>query len=110
MEEDRMEERKIHFQLWLTRDEHRDLVGKAKKAGLPISAFLRQAVAGQEVLEAPPADIPALIREVRQVRSCLERLLKAAESGGMPEEASELRRALAENRALEKRILGAYGC
>ena len=109
MEEDRMEERKIHFQLWLTRDEHRDLVGKAKKAGLPISAFLRQAVAGQEVLEAPPADIPALIREVRQVRSCLERLLKAAESGGMPE-ASKLREALDENRALEKRILGAYGC
>lgn len=109
MEEDRMEERKIHFQLWLTRDEHRDLVGKAKKAGLPISAFLRQAVAGQEVLEAPPADIPALIREVRQVRSCLERLLKAAESGDMPE-ASGLREALDENRALEKRILGAYGC
>ena len=39
---------------------------KAKKAGLSIGGFVRRSVADKEIKEAPPADIPMLLRAMRQ--------------------------------------------
>ena len=58
--------------------------------------------------EAPPADVPVLIMEVRKVGSSLNQILKIAEAKRLLD-ASEIRIALAENRAVEKMISKAYG-
>ena len=50
-----------------TKDELSDLTKKARKARLTNAAFIRCAVCGAEVREAPPADVPLLIGEVRRV-------------------------------------------
>ena len=93
----------------MTEKEYRSLTSKAHRAGMTKAAFIRNAVENKEVAEAPSVDVPALIWEVRQVAGRLDRILKTVDSRGMPE-ASELRKALEENRAVEKMIIRAYGC
>ena len=53
-----MATRNCRFELRLTKDEFTDLTKKARKAGLTTAAFVRLAVAGKDILEAPPADVP----------------------------------------------------
>ena len=89
--------RNSRFEMRLTKSEFTDLTRKARKA-----------VAGTEVKEAPPADVPVLIMEVRKVGSSLNQILKIAEAKRLMD-ASEIRIALAENRAVEKMISKAYG-
>ena len=69
---------------------------------------MRMAIAGKEIREAPPADVPRLIREVRRVGTTLNQILKIANSRGMLE-VPDLRKALEDNRAVEKMIVSAYG-
>ena len=66
------------------------------------------AVAGQEVHEAPSVDVPILIREVRRVGSNIDQILKIANGKGLLE-VPDLRKALEENRTVEKMIANAYG-
>ncbi len=103
-----MATRKCRFEMRLTKDEYYDLTKKARKAGMTAASFVRMAVAGKDVMEAPTADVPLLIREVRRVGSDISHLLKIAGSRGFPE-ASDLQKALAENRTVEKMISEAYG-
>ena len=100
--------RNSRFEMRLTKSEFTDLTRKARKAGLSTAAFVRKAVAGTEVKEAPPVDVPVLIMEVRKVGSSLNQILKIAEARRLMD-ASEIRIALAENRAVEKMISKAYG-
>ena len=100
--------RNSRFEMRLTKSEFADLTRKARKAGLSTAAFVRKAVAGTEVKEAPPVDVPVLIMEVRKVGSSLNQILKIAEAKRLMD-ASEIRIALAENRAVEKMISKAYG-
>ena len=92
----------------LTEEEFRALHDQVGKTGMSLSAFVRASLAGQEIREAPGADVPVLIRELRRVGDGLYRLLQAAGPGGMPE-AGELRKALDENRRVEKLVLREYG-
>ena len=57
------------------------LTKKAKKAGLSAGAFVRMAIAGKEIMEAPPVDLPMLIREVRRVGSNINQLTMLAHMG-----------------------------
>lgn len=66
------------------------------------------AVAGQKVIEAPSADVPVLIREVRRVGYNIDQILKIANAGGLLQ-VPDLKKALDENRAVEKMIANAYG-
>ena len=92
----------------LTRDEHAALMKKARKAGLSTGAFVRMAVAGKEVREAPSVDVPLLIREVRRVGVNINQLLLLANMRGWPEK-EMLQKAFEETRAMEKMISNAYG-
>lgn len=103
-----MARRNCRFEVRLTKDEYYDLTKKARKAGLSTGAFVRMAVAGHVVREAPSADVPVLIREVRRVGSNIDQILKIANSRGFLE-IPDLKKALEENRAVEKMIAGAYG-
>ena len=103
-----MAPRNCRFELRLTKEEYSDLTRKARKAGLSTAAFIRMAIAGKEVMEAPPADVPLLICEVRRVGYNIDQILKVAYTKGFVD-MPELRKALADNRAVEKMISQAYG-
>ena len=103
-----MAKRNCRFEVRLTKDEYHDLTKKARKAGLTTGAFVRLAVAGKEVREAPSVDVPMLIREVRRVGYNIDQILKVANSKGFID-APQLRKALDDNRSVEKLIIRAYG-
>ena len=71
------------------------------------AAFIRCAVCGAEVREAPPADVPLLIGEVRRVGYNIAQILKLANARGMLD-VPRLRKALDDNRAVERMIADAY--
>ena len=61
----------------------------------------------QWLLTQPPDDVPVLIREVRRVGYNIDQLLKIANAKGLLD-VPQLRKALADNRAVEKMIMEAY--
>lgn len=102
-----MKKRNCRFEVRFTKDELSDLTKKARKARLTNAAFIRRAVCGAEVREAPPADVPALIQEVRRVGNNLNQIMKRANALGLMD-VPQLRKALDENRVVEKLIVDAY--
>ena len=102
-----MRKRNCRFEVCFTKDELSDLTKKARKARLSIGGFIRRAVRDLEVKEAPPVDVPMLIREVRRVGYNIDQLLKIANAKGLLD-VPQLRKALADNRAVEKLIVDAY--
>lgn len=103
-----MAARTCRMELRMTKDEYDVLKEKAGRAGLSLSAFVRKAVAGKEIAESPPADVPTLIREVRRVGFNINQILRAINGKGFLDE-PELRRALEMNRSLELLISNSYG-
>ena len=100
--------RNCRFEVRLSKEEYSNLTRKARRAGLTAGAFVRMAIAGKEIREAPPADVPRLIREVRRVGTSLNQILKIANSRGLLE-VPDLKKALEDNRAVERMIVSAYG-
>ena len=94
---------KIRF----TRGELDALTKKARKSGFSREGFSRRILNGAEVKEAPPAELPLLIREVRRVGYNIDQLLKRANSIGLLD-VPQLRKALEDNRAVEKLIVDIY--
>ena len=94
---------KIRF----TRGELDALTKKARKSGFSREGFSRRILNGAEVKEAPPAEVPLLIREVRRVGYNIDQLLKRANSIGLLD-VPQLRKALEDNRAVEKLIVDTY--
>ena len=94
---------KIRF----TRGELDALTKKARKSGFSREGFSRRILNGAVVKEAPPAELPLLIREVRSVGYNIDQLLKRANSIGLLD-VPQLRKALEDNRAVEKMIVDTY--
>ena len=102
-----MTTRNCRFELRLSKNELSELTRKARKARLTNAGFIRRAIREQEVKEAPPVDVPLLIREVRRVGYNIDQVLKIARAQGLVD-VPQLRKALEENRALVKRITNVY--
>ena len=102
-----MTTRNCRFELRLSRNELSDLTRKARKARLTNAGFIRRAIRDQEVKEAPPVDVPILIREVRRVGYNIDQVLKIARAQDLVD-VPQLRKALEENRALVKQITTIY--
>jgi hypothetical protein len=83
------------------------LTKKARKAGLSREGYCRRVLNGSEVKQAPPVDVPVLIREVRRVGSNIEQVLKLANAKGLLD-VPQIRKALEENRAADKLIVETY--
>ena len=94
---------KIRF----TKGELDALTKKARKSGFSREGYCRRILNGAEVKENPPADVPMLIREVRRVGYNIDQLLKRANSIGLLD-VPQLRKALEDNRAVEKLIVDTY--
>ena len=77
-----MRKRTSRMEVRLTPEEKKDLAEKARQAGLPMGKFIRNAVTGTDVREAPPVDVPQLIREIRRVGQNVNQLLIIANNYG----------------------------
>ena len=90
-----------------SRDKLTEHSKKAKKAGLSICGFVRHSVAAKEIKEAPPADIPLLLRAMRQAGYNLDQTLKRFNSTNVPD-MPQFRKGLEEIRAATKMVSDAY--
>lgn len=102
-----MRKRNCRLEVCFTREELSDLTKKARKARLSKGGLIRLAVKGVQIKEAPLADVPVLIREVRRVGYNIEQILRLANAKGLLD-APRLRKALDENRAVENLIMETY--
>ena len=93
--------------LRFTKAEMDTLTKKSRRAGLSREGYRRRILNGVEVKEAPPADVPMLIREVRRVGYNIDQILKRANFIGLLD-VPQLRKALEDNRAVEKLIADTY--
>ena len=99
--------RTLEMKIRFTRGELDDLTKKSRKAGLSREGYCRRILNGAEVKEAPPAEVPLLIREVRRVGYNIDQILKRANSIGLLD-VPQLRKALEDNRTVEKLIADPY--
>ena len=83
------------------------LAKKAKKCGMSIGGFIRHSVADKQVKEAPPADVPMLLRAMRQAGYNLDQTLKRFNATNVPD-MPQFRKGLEEIRAAIKLVSDAY--
>ena len=102
-----MRKRNCRVEVCFNKDEMSALVKKAKKCGMSIGGFIRHSVADKQVKEAPPADVPMLLRAMRQAGYNLDQTLKRFNSTGVPD-MPQFRKGLEEIRAATKLVSDAY--
>lgn len=102
-----MRNRNHRVEIYFTKNELETLTKKVSRSGLSREGFCRRVLNGTEVKEAPPTDVPVLIREVRRVGNTLNQIMKRANALGLMD-VPQLRKALDENRVVEKLIVDAY--
>lgn len=99
--------RTLEMKIRFTRGELDALTKKSRKAGLSREGYCRRILNGAVVKEAPPAEVPMLIREVRRVGYNIDQLLMIARTKNWLV-VKELEKALESNRAVEKLIVDTY--
>ena len=99
--------RTLEMKIRFTRAELDALTKKSRKAGLSREGYCRRILNGAVVKEAPPAELPLLIREVRRVGYNIDQLLMIARTKKWLI-AKELEKALESSRAVEKLIVDTY--
>jgi hypothetical protein len=77
-----MRNRNIAIRLWLNERERDTLKASAKKAGLPISAYLRFLIMGFVPRPLPPADFWALYKELNAIGNRLNQIAASASATG----------------------------
>ena len=87
--------------------EYEAFLKKVKRTNLSISAFVRKMAAEQVIREAPHADVPYLMREVKRVGNNINQLLFLANSKGFFDKAA-LTNALKELREVDKLIFDVF--
>ena len=102
-----MRNRNHRVEIYFTKNELETLTKNVRRSGLSREGFCRRVLNGTEVKEAPPTDVPVLIREVRRVGNTLNQIMKRANALGLMD-VPQLRKALDENRVVEKLIVDAY--
>ncbi|GAA6393737.1 hypothetical protein I4100191B2_12190 [Clostridiales bacterium] len=102
-----MRNRNHRVEIYFTKTELEMLTKKVRRSGLSREGYCRRVLNGTEVKEAPPADVPVLIQEVRCVGNNLNQIMKRANALGLLD-VPQLRKALDENRAVEKLIADVY--
>ena len=98
-----MRKRNCRVEVCFTKDELSALSKKAKKSGRSIGGFIRNAVSGMEIMEAPPAEYYDMIRELRRVGSNINQVLKKANAAGLLD-VPMLRKALDDYKKTEKML------
>lgn len=77
-----MQKRNCRVEIRFTKDELSALTKKARKSRLTNAAFIREAIAGTEIKEAPPTDFPELVRLIRKMEAMLCELIQLEKRSG----------------------------
>ena len=102
-----MADRTRRCEIRFTESEYHNLMAKAEKAGISVSALIRKSVDDCEVKAAPPADLHKLIWEIRRVGNNIDQILMIANARGLLD-VPQLRKAMADLRETEKLIADTY--
>jgi len=98
-----MKEMTVPIQFYATEEDNKLLYERAQRMGVSKSEVLRDLIRGSKLVEAPPADYPLLIRELRAVGNNLNQTLVIAKANGILN-IPDLRKEILELRELEKKI------
>ena len=102
-----MRKRNQRVVVYFTKDELEALSKKVKKSGLSREGYLRAILAGSTVKEAPPADVPYLLRAMRQNGYNLDQILKRVNSGNILD-MPQFRKDLEDLRAATRLVFETY--
>ncbi len=98
-----MSNKTVEFHFLLTEDEFQKLSETAAGSKISKAKVLRDLINGCQLVEAPPADYPLLIRELRAVGNNLNQTLVIAKTNGILN-IPDLRKEILDLRELEKKI------
>lgn len=70
------EDRSVQVHFRVTQKEFEEINENKEKTGLRLSEYARRMLMGETIVEAPPADLSILIREIKRVGSNLNQLIK----------------------------------
>ena len=76
-------ERPIQIHFRVTQSEYDVIKSKVEKSGLSMSEFARKTFLDKKIVSAPPADFPALIREVKRIGGNLNQLVRKLNTLGI---------------------------
>ncbi len=102
-----MRSRNHRIVFYLNDTELDSLERKVKRSGLSREGFIRKAVKDVQIKEAPPAELPQFIREIRRVGSNIDQILMIANARGLLD-VPQLRKVISDLRDMEKRIVQVY--
>ena len=102
-----MKKRTHEIKIRLTAEELEDLNAKVKQTLFSREEFCRRALTDKEVKQAPSADIPILIRDLRRAGYNANQLLKIAESTHLID-APQMRKVMVQVYLAEKAVVDAY--
>ena len=102
-----MKKRTHEIKIRLTAEELEDLNAKVKQTLFSREEFCRRAITDKEVKQAPSADIPILIRDIRRAGYNVNQLLKIAESTHLID-APQMRKVMAQVYLAADAVVNAY--
>lgn len=70
------EDRTVQVHFRVTQKEFEEINENKERTGLRLSEYARRMLMGETIVEAPPADMNILIREIKRVGSNLNQVLK----------------------------------
>ena len=102
-----MRKRTRRVEVCFTEKEYSMLKKKAERAGRCVGVFIRKTMEGKEIRQAPPADVPYLLREMKRAGYNLNQTLKRANTLGIMD-VPQLRRDMEEVRQAVRLVTQAY--
>ena len=102
-----MKKRTHEIKIRFTAEELEELNAKVKQTLFSREEFCRRALTDKEVKQAPSADIPILIRDIRRAGYNVNQLLKIAESTHLID-APQMRKALVQTYLAADAVVNAY--
>ena len=98
-----MRDKSVEFHFLLSKDDFKRLSEIAVETNVSKSKVLRDLIRGSKLIEAPPADYPMLIRELRAVGNNLNQTLVIAKANGILN-VPDLQKEILDLREVEKKI------
>ena len=102
-----MKKRTHEIKIQLTPEELADLNAKVAQTVFSREEFCRRAITGKEVRQAPSADIPILIRDIRRAGYNANQLLKIANATHLVD-APQMRKTLVQLHLAADAVVKAY--
>ena len=98
---------KHRVEVYFNSAEYTDLQNKVCKTSLTASEFIRRSVKGASIKEAPPADVPYLLREFKRIGNNINQILLIANTSGFLD-TPRLRSALEELKEADRLVFRTY--